>query len=295
MIIKLFNLMESNNDNNRKEMRKKCANIFKDTYDKCEKYTPLRESIELSIKLTKLYLEGNKFDLNDKEIKSKEYNIIITPNRTLEAVQKYYISKDKKGKIGVLNFASAKHPGGGVWSGARAQEESLCRASTLYPCLNTEFLKDNYYSYHIEKKLSSDRIIYIPNVLVFKSDDNVFSEMLNEKDWYNIDVITCAAHNQKAYKVEYEKLKKINYNKIKAIIECAVENNVDNLILGAYGCGAFGNSPQLVSKAFKSILIDEEYYKYFNNVHFAIFTALNEEINLNEFKKTFQKYIKINN
>jgi len=285
--------MESNNDNNRKEMRKKCAIIFKDTYDKCEKYTPLRESIEQSIENTKFYLEGNKFDLNDKEIKSKEYNIIITPDRTLEAVQKYYISKDKKGKIGVLNFASAKKPGGGVWTGARSQEESLCRASTLYPCLNTEFLKDNYYSYHIEKKSeNTNRIIYIPNILVFKSDNNVFSEMLNEKDWYNIDVITCSAHNQRAYKVENEKLKEINYYKIKAIIECAVENDVDNLILGAYGCGAFGNDPQLISEAFKIILIDEEYYKYFENVHFAIFTTLNETKNLNEFKHTFEKYIK---
>ena len=116
--------------------------------------------------------------------------------------------------------------------------------------------------------------------------------MLNEKDWYKIDVISCAAHNQKAYKVEYEKLKIINYNKIKAIIECAVENNVDNLILGAFGCGAFGNAPHLVSKIFKNILIDEEYYKYFENVHFAIFTTLDETKNLNEFNSTFEKYLK---
>ena len=135
-------------------------------------------------------------------------------------------------------------------------------------------------------------MVYIPNVLVFKSDDNVFSQTLYEKDWYNIDVISCAAHNQRAYKVKYEELKKINYFKIKSIIECAVENNVDNLILGAFGCGAFGNDPQLVSKTFKKVLIDEEYYKYFENVHFAIFTALNETINLNEFNKTFEKYLK---
>ena len=274
-------------------MRKKCAVIFKDTHDKCEKFTVLRDSIEQSIKSTKLYLEGNKFNLENTEIKSKDYNIIITPDRTLEAVQKYYASKDNKRKIGVLNFASAKHPGGGVWSGARSQEESLCRASTLYSCLSTEFLQDNFYSYHMEKKREySDRIIYIPNVLVFKTDDNVLAEMLDEKDWYKIDVISCAAHNQKAYKVDYEKLKKINYDKIKAIIECAAENNVDNLILGAYGCGAFGNDPHLVSKIFKKILIDEEYYKYFENVHFAIFTALNETINLDKFNNTFEKYIK---
>ena len=285
--------MEQKKDNNGKNERKKCADIFKDTYDKCEKLTVLRESIEQSIKLTKLYLEGHKFVLNNTAIKSNDYNIIITPDRTLEAVYKYYVLNDNKGKIGVLNFASAKHPGGGVLKGAKAQEESICRISTLYSCLNTEFLKDNYYSYHIEKKKEySDRIIYIPNVLVFKSDDNDFCQILNEKNWYNIDVISCAAHNQKAYKVVYEKLKEINYNKIKAIIECAVENNIDNLILGAFGCGAFANDPKLVSKTFKKILIDEKYYKYFENVHFAIFTTLNEKKNLDEFSQTFEKYIK---
>ena len=285
--------MESEKDNNGKNERKKCADIFKDTYDKCEKLTVLKESIKESIKLTKFYLEGHKFVLNNTAIKSNDYNIIITPDRTLEAVYKYYVMNDNKGKIGVLNFASAKHPGGGVLRGARAQEESLCRVSTLYSCLNTEFLKDNYYSYHIGKKKEyGDRIIYIPNILVFKLDDNDFNQILDEKNWYNIDIISCAAHNQKAYKVEYEKLKEINYNKIKAIIECAVENNIDNLILGAFGCGVFANDPKLVSKTFKKILIDENYYKYFENVHFAIFTTLNEKKNLDEFTKTFEKYIK---
>ena len=285
--------MESKNDDARKEMRQKCADIFKDTYDKCENNLVLRESIEQSIKFTKFYLEGNKFILNNTPIKSKDFNIIITPDRTLESVQKYYVPNDKKSKIGVLNFASAKHPRGGVRHGARSQEESLCRASTLYPCLNTEFLKDNYYSYHIEKKsYNSDRIIYIPNIIVFKTDDNVFAQDINEKDWYNIDIISCVAHNQKAYNVNFEKLKQINYNKIKAIIECAVENNIDILILGAFGCGAFGNDPNLVAKTFKKILIDEEYYKYFEKVHFAIFTVGNETKNINEFNKIFEKYIK---
>lgn len=285
--------MESKGDIERKEMRKKCADIFKDTHEKCENNAVLKESIEQSIKYTKFYLEGNKFNINNTSIKSKDYNIIITPDRTLESIKKSYIPNDKKSKIGVLNFASAKHPGGGVWNGARSQEESLCRASTLYPCLNTEFLKDNYYSYHIEKKSEySDRIIYIPNVIVFKSDDNVFAQELNEKEWYNIDVISCAAHNQRAYKVNYEKLKTINYHKIKAIIECAVENNIDILILGAFGCGAFANDPSLIAKTFKKILIDEEYYKYFEKVHFAIFTTVNETKNIDEFNNIFEKYIK---
>ena len=50
-------------------------------------------------------------------------------------------------------------------------------------------------------------------------------------------------------------------------------HNVDNIILGAFGCGAFSNDPEVISSVFKRILIDEEYFKYFVNVHFAIFCA----------------------
>ena len=146
--------------------------------------------------------------------------------------------------------------------------------------------------YNGKKKTYSDRIIYTPNVLVIKSDDNLFSEMMDEKEWYNIDVISCAAHNIRAYKVKNEILEKIHYNRIKGIIESAIENNVDILILGAYGCGAFGNDPKLVSETFRKILIDEEYYKYFEIIHFAIFSSKNETKNLDEFKNTFEKYLK---
>ena len=279
------------------KQRKTCSNIFKDTYDKCQNFTILRDSIEQSIKDTKFYTESYNYDISKYSIKSTDFNIIITPDRTLQAVTKYYLQKNNNNELNkttVLNFASGKHPGGGVWSGARSQEESICRCSTLYPCLETEFLKENFYSYHIKlRKKNTDRIIYIPNIIVFKSDDdNVEAEMLKENEWYKIDVLSCAAHNQRAYKVEYNELKNINYKKIKAIVECAIENNVDNIILGAFSYGAFANDRKIVANMFKKVLIDEKLYKYFKNVHFAIFTTLNDHLNYDEFIKTFEKYLK---
>ena len=95
--------MQSKNDDKRKEMQKICAEIFQDTFDKCKNNIILKESIKLSIKSTKLYLENNKYILDKTPIKSKEYNIIITPDRTLDSVYKYYLSKETNYKIGVLN------------------------------------------------------------------------------------------------------------------------------------------------------------------------------------------------
>ena len=62
-----------------------------------------------------------------------------------------------------LVFASAKHPGGGFLSGAQAQEESIARASALYPCQQAA---SEFYDYHRRQGdlRYSDRVIYSPGV-----------------------------------------------------------------------------------------------------------------------------------
>ena len=70
--------------------------------------------------------------------------ITVSRNRTFASavlLQKKY----PDAKIAVLNFASAVNPGGGVRAGSAAQEESLCRCSTLYPTLNQPRIWDCYY------------------------------------------------------------------------------------------------------------------------------------------------------
>ncbi len=104
------------------------------------------------------------------------------------------IKGTSKDIVCVLNFASATNPGGGVKNGSAAQEESLCRCSTLYPTLKTRVLWDSFYSYHrqAESVLYSDACIYTPDIIVFKTDTEE-PEMMEEKDWFKTDVITCAA------------------------------------------------------------------------------------------------------
>ena len=76
-------------------------------------------------------------------------------------------------KIGILNFASAKHPGGGFLSGAQAQEESLARSSTLYPSLASETAEPFYTMHRHDPQAGyySHSIIYSPNVLLLRDDE----------------------------------------------------------------------------------------------------------------------------
>lgn len=110
---------------------------------------------------------------------------------TTFATAKRYIGN---GKVAVLNFANPENPGGGVQNGAMAQEECLCRSSILYPCLIDDNVFTEYYQYHKELKNTffSDRLIYTKDVTVFK-DDNTIPQMMPEDEWFNVDVITCAA------------------------------------------------------------------------------------------------------
>ena len=68
-----------------------------------------------------------------------------------------------------LNFASARHPGGGFLNGARAQEESLCRASGLIACINGNPMYQHHAS--MSGGFYTNYAIYSPAVPVFKDDD----------------------------------------------------------------------------------------------------------------------------
>lgn len=118
-------------------------------------------------------------------------NVIVTKKRTFEAAEAY-----KNQHVAVHNFASASNPGGGVTKGANAQEECLCRCSGLYFCLNTPAMWDGFYKPHRDAHdpIHNDDTIYTQRVTVFKTD-TATPQLLPEAEWYDVDVITCAAPN----------------------------------------------------------------------------------------------------
>lgn len=124
----------------------KLAEIFTDTRMQYMKNPTLLAACSESRKKQLFYREGSSFDF-DKNRFEEEASIIVSKKRTFEAAEQYA----KKGmKTCVLNFANAVHPGGGVFHGAGAQEESLCRTSTLFDAIGTPEMHKVFYDPHYE-------------------------------------------------------------------------------------------------------------------------------------------------
>jgi len=208
--------------------------------------------------------------------------------------QKFYteLRKDKTPFL-VLNFANSVSPGGGVRRGARAQEEDLCRKSTLLSSLESNRAKP-YYLYHRanDPYLASDAMILSPYVEIVRDENN---ELLDEP--IKVAVLTCAAPNlmRGNQGLTDEQLEKLLYQRIQGIVAMAASLNYNKLVLGAWGCGAFRNDATLVAdlflKAFKAFKCG--YRKadtLFDQVTFAVLDRSSVPYNYNCFNKAFADY-----
>lgn len=141
----------------------------------------------------------------------------------------------------VLNFANGKTPGGGFLSGSLAQEEALCRASGLYLTLED----DPMYKAHALRPLpdSTEWAILSPNVPVFRRDHGV----TEPKPWM-MDVLTCAA--PVASRMNAKEAAELLGRRIARVLAIADAYGYTCLVLGAWGCGAFGNNSALCARDF---------------------------------------------
>ncbi len=237
------------------------------TLERIRSDAKLTESVKASIGNQYVALEGDDLSSENAE-RHESTKIIVSKKRCFEAANSY-----RGKKTCVLNFANNHSVGGSSWS-AGAQEESMCRTSTLYPCL-----KDAEQDFHIHHKLmydsgdidnmGNDDIIWTPGVCVFKSDESA-PKMLPETEWLNVDVISAAAP-QLPYSgisdMDAKKYDSIMRSRIRRILDAARREKEQVLILGAFGCGAFRNPPEIVARIFRELLSDYD----FETVEFAVF------------------------
>lgn len=217
--------------------------------------------ISTSIANTKVYDTDFIFELE----KEHTADIEIVEMDSVSAICKY-----TNGKTAVLNFASYKHPGGMFLNGSKAQEECLCHESFLYNVIESQKAYYSWNNAHKNKALYLNRALYSPDILFRNS--------------VSCDVITCACPNksaaQKYQNVSNTENSKVLDSRIKFVLDIAKDNQIDTLILGAYGAGVFGQDATEVAMVFQKYL--KEYG--FKKVVFAIPTGLN----LNKFKKVFR-------
>ncbi len=264
--------------------------VFKDTMSRIESDSRLQQAVSSSIAAQVFYPEGQPIALPTPPY-TEPAQVIVTKNRSFEAARPY---AEQGLKIAVLNFASSTNPGGGVTSGASAQEECLCRISTLYPCLKDESMWDAFYAPHRKARnpLHNDDIIYTKDVIVFKDDDY---QPLPKP--FTVDIITCAAptlreqssnrynpsDGDKAPDITPEDLLALHEKRGRQILSAAAANGAEVIVLGAFGCGAFKNDPAIVAQAYANIL--PEYLHYFRTIEFAIYCRPLSPQNFDAFKK----------
>ncbi|WP_297700146.1 TIGR02452 family protein [uncultured Fibrobacter sp.] len=274
-----------------KNFRERNVEIFEDTARRCHENARLSRSIANSMKLERFTGAGECVDAGNLNVFADPACIRVSKKRTFEAAEAYAGTK-----VAVLNFASASSPGGGVEEGAGAQEESLCRCSTLFDCLSTKKMAELFYKPHRRNRtpLHNDDCIYTPGVTVFKTD-TVFPELRDESEWFDVDVITCAAPNLRycsrsgdryvdnfsEITVSDAELKQLHKQRLRRILDLAVMNKVESVVLGAFGCGAFRNDPRIVAEATVETIAD---YRYaFRNIEFAVYCRPEDDLNYRVF------------
>ena len=272
--------------------REENIEIFRDTEKLCKTNPFLIQAWKYSSENQKLILENESVDFVKNKYE-KQAKITVSKNRTFEAAMEY---NDKK--VAVLNFASASNPGGGVVNGSSAQEECLCRCSTLYYNLTEDYMWKNFYlpHRHASNPIHNDDLIYTPDVVVFKSD-TAYPRLMPNSRWKKVNVITCAAPNLRehpsnsfnlgdgnnAVSVTDEELENIHIKRGRKILEVAAANENEVVILGAFGCGAFMNKPEVVAKAYAKLI--DEFKNTFQEIQFAVYCSPRDESNFRIFSE----------
>ena len=225
------------------------------------------KEIANSVAHTAIYSVDPSFTAKPKVDKSK---FLVVSMDSVSAGKKF-----ANGKTAILNFASFKNPGGKYMEGSTAQEESLCAASDLYEVLVR--FENDYYAWNrknLNMALYHNRALY--------SEDICFD------CGFKADVITCAAPNftaaAKYCHVDYYRNNKVLKERINYVIDIAIEEGVDTIILGAYGCGVFGQDPKVCAEYFLEKLKESP----IQNVIFAVPEGINSD-NYDAFVDAVQK------
>jgi len=264
-----------------------------------------QQTLEIQ-KLGYYELNGHEVNFSSMQKASEENSVLIVPYESIRIIEE--VKPPNNGPIasytivnqstvqaiiemnnsgnhpGVLNFASAKNPGGGFLNGAMAQEEALAASSGLYKTL---LRHKTYYNANrtCGTMMYTDHAIYSPDVVFFR-DSNF--ELL--KAPMTASVLTLPAVNMGQVILngeDTEKAKKAMKNRMRLCLAIFAKRKNRFLILGAYGCGVFQNDPAVVAGWWKELLNDEGYGRLFTQIVFAVLDQSKTQRNFSVFVKKY--------
>ena len=253
---------------------------------------PIRDTLAACLNNTRYY-EPDDLDAIYKQVMAQPGDLTTTfavaNETTLQACARLAASQRYQ-RIGVLKFASARHPGGGFLRGARAQEESLARSSGLYHSLRQ---CPQFYEFHRAQKtaLYSDRMIYSPACPVLRDD---------EGNWlaqpYTVDFITSPAPNAGAVMLNEpanrERIAPVLIQRAGKVLALAADHRCEALVLGAWGCGVFQNDPATVARVFADYLRPDGVFDgRFRHVSFAVYDTSRTRDTIGAFTACFAGWL----
>lgn len=292
-------------------MRQENIAVLLDTLSICEQGWYVKDNEKKKLKLTREKMEEARVFL-PKEIRAVSeykdfqhvhamgrcgYGCVNADSFTLarKRTEQFSddIAKEDAKPVLVLNLANPVNPGGGVRRGAKAQEEDLCRKSSLLLSLESRNSLPYYeYNRSLHTYMGSDAVIIHPQVEIIKDENG---DLL--KDTVIVAVMTCAApmltHGMEGMnRSEYEAMV---YRRITGMLKVAAYLGYKHLVLGAFGCGAFRNDARIISDLFYKALKEFDYdgmkeKDMFERIDFAVMDHSANQYNFREFSRNFANF-----
>lgn len=215
---------------------------------------------------------------------------------TIEALLKF--GKERGRVVCGLNFANGKDVGGGYKNGSTAQEEDLCRRiPTLYSSLH-QAERDGLYPFGPPTCSSSDKpekysdVLYTCGLTIARAGEEEGYRILSKEEQVDVSLIAAAAPNIRfAHEVSDPVL---IYRTIQTIFIAPQfvpsDKGVNTLILGAWGCGAFGGDPIQIAELFVRALVQDNLGQPYDEIHFAIPSLTTTDVNYQAFREVFQRF-----
>lgn len=250
----------------------------------------IRESIEQCFEQSHLILPTDERRLSERVLTEEGFptdcRVECENETTLEGIA-YLLQQSPESRVGALNFASAKNPGGGFLGGSQAQEESLARSSALYGSLT---LFPNFYDSHRQQRscLYTSAMIVSPDCPIIRDDDGQLLEQPRLATF-----ITCAAPNAGAIAQnepsELHMIEGVLRERAEKVLTVAAAEKCPRLVLGAWGCGVFQNEPEMVAQIFADLLARGSLWaNRFEVVRFSVLDRSADQATFRAFAQAFK-------